>query len=161
MRLWCYHHAKQSPRQLLKITAQSMMHDLKQTLKAFFHLKTASNWKYSCGGCACCEYMPHFMLSQCSKSIWKRMHDHLKRHLFNILHIYCGILYAFSALTLLVGREEEHPTCKRFEWCGAGVVLSGVRYRWSACGSADVSHTIISCFIKIQNGLPCPVKRRR
>jgi len=31
-------------------------------------------------------------------------------------------LYAFSALTLLVGRQEEHPACKKFEWWGAGMV---------------------------------------
>ena len=28
----------------------------------------------------------------------------------------------FSALTLLVGRQEEHPACKR-EWWGVGVVV--------------------------------------
>ena len=31
--------------------------------------------------------------------------------------------YAFSALTLLVGRQEGHPTCKKLEWWGAGVVI--------------------------------------
>jgi len=31
--------------------------------------------------------------------------------------------FAFSALTLLVGRQEEHPGCKKTEWCGAGVVI--------------------------------------
>jgi len=30
---------------------------------------------------------------------------------------------AFSALTLLVGRQEGHPTCKKHEWWGAGVVV--------------------------------------
>jgi len=29
---------------------------------------------------------------------------------------------AFSALTLLVGRQEEHPACKKLCWCGC---LSG------------------------------------
>jgi len=34
---------------------------------------------------------------------------------------------AFSALTLLVGRQEGHPACKK-QWWGAGVVfLSGAR----------------------------------
>jgi len=32
----------------------------------------------------------------------------------------CG---AFSALTLLVGRQEGHPACKKTQWCGAGVVF--------------------------------------
>ena len=30
--------------------------------------------------------------------------------------------YAFNALTLLVGRQEGHPACKKTEWWGAGVV---------------------------------------
>jgi len=30
---------------------------------------------------------------------------------------------AFSALTLLVGRPEGHPACKKTEWWGAGVVF--------------------------------------
>ena len=30
---------------------------------------------------------------------------------------------AFSALTLLVGRQEGHPACKKTEWLGAGVVI--------------------------------------
>ena len=30
----------------------------------------------------------------------------------------------FSALTLLVGRQEGHPACKKLgEWWGAGVVI--------------------------------------
>jgi len=34
------------------------------------------------------------------------------------------LAYAFSALTLLVGRQEGHPACKKTEWWGAGVVIS-------------------------------------
>ena len=30
---------------------------------------------------------------------------------------------AFSALTLLVGRQEGHPACKKTEWWGAGMVI--------------------------------------
>jgi len=30
---------------------------------------------------------------------------------------------AFSALTLLVGRQEEHPACKKKSGGGAGVVI--------------------------------------
>ena len=29
----------------------------------------------------------------------------------------------FSALMLLVGRQEGHPACKKTEWWGAGVVI--------------------------------------
>ena len=28
---------------------------------------------------------------------------------------------AFSALTLLIGRQEGHPACKKTEWLDAGV----------------------------------------
>jgi len=34
-----------------------------------------------------------------------------------------GLFYAFSALTLLVGRQEGHPACKKTERWGAGVVI--------------------------------------
>jgi len=30
---------------------------------------------------------------------------------------------AFSALTLLVGRQEGHPACKKLEWWDFGVVV--------------------------------------
>ena len=32
-------------------------------------------------------------------------------------------LFAFSAFTLLVGRQEEHLACKKIEWWGVGVVV--------------------------------------
>jgi len=60
---------------------------------------------------------------------------------------------AFSALTLLVGLLENHLASKKIEWWGAGVVICLER-------SANDLHmvqlmplsSIISCFIKIQNG---------
>jgi len=36
-------------------------------------------------------------------------------------------MYAFSTLTLLVGRQEEHPACKKPKWWGAGVLICLVR----------------------------------
>jgi len=36
---------------------------------------------------------------------------------------YLSYLTAFSALTLLVGRQVGHPACKKLEWRGAGVVI--------------------------------------
>ena len=33
------------------------------------------------------------------------------------------VIFAFSALTLLVGRQEGHPACKKTEWLGVGVVI--------------------------------------
>jgi len=32
-------------------------------------------------------------------------------------------MLAFSTLTLLVGRQEGHPACKKLEWWGAGMVI--------------------------------------
>ena len=34
-----------------------------------------------------------------------------------------SVISAFSALTLLVGRQEGHPACKKTEWWGTGVVI--------------------------------------
>jgi len=70
-------------------------------------------------------------------------------HLFISFNVH---LCAFSALTLLVGRQEGHPACKKTEWWGAGVVICLER-------DADL-HTAqllplpltVSCFSKIQIG---------
>jgi len=36
----------------------------------------------------------------------------------------CGLVaFASSALTLLVGRQEGHPVCKKLEWWGTGMVV--------------------------------------
>ena len=60
--------------------------------------------------------------------------------------------YPFSALTLLVGRQEGHPACKKLEWWGAGVAICLER-------GADLHMTqllplplTVSCFSKIQIG---------
>jgi len=61
-------------------------------------------------------------------------------------------LVAFSALTLLVGRKEGRPTCKKTEWWAAGVVICLEQ-------GADL-HMVqlmpllltVSCFSKIQIG---------
>jgi len=48
----------------------------------------------------------------------------------------------FSALTLLVGRQEGHPVCKKTEWLGAWLIgyLSGAICRF-AYGPADATAT--------------------
>jgi len=33
------------------------------------------------------------------------------------------LLYAFSALMLLVGQQKGHPAYKKTEWWGAGMVI--------------------------------------
>ena len=60
-----------------------------------------------------------------------------------------GVL-AFSALTLLAGRQKQHPACKNGVmrcWCG---YRSGMRCRLFAYGPADATaspNPIISCLI--------------
>ena len=49
------------------------------------------------------------------------------------LHVLIHICHAFSALTLLVEHQEEHPVCRNWLmrcWCG---YLSGVKCRLFAC----------------------------
>jgi len=69
-----------------------------------------------------------------------------------IFSLYRFQLNAFSALTLLVGRQEGHPACKKMEWWGAGMVICLEQ-------GADLHMTqlmplplTVSCFSKIQIG---------
>ena len=57
-------------------------------------------------------------------------------------------LYAFNALTLLVGRQEGHPACKKLSGEVLAWLSSGARCRL-AYGPADAT---VSCFSKIQIG---------
>ena len=62
--------------------------------------------------------------------------------------------FSISALKLLVGRQEEHPACKRLSdevlaWLSVWSKLQ-VICEWSSWCHC---HPIISCFIKIQIGL--------
>jgi len=61
-------------------------------------------------------------------------------------------LSAFSALTLLVGRQEGNPACKKTEWWGAGVVIcleQGADMHMAQQISLPLT---VSCFSKIQVG---------
>jgi len=50
--------------------------------------------------------------------------SHQKTASINVINcITINQVLAFSALTLLVGRQEGHPACKKLEWWGAGVVI--------------------------------------
>jgi len=65
-------------------------------------------------------------------------------------YVVCGS--AFSALTLLVGRQEGHPACKKTEQWGAGMVICLV---WGAhlhMAQLTPLPLIVSCFRKIQIG---------
>jgi len=57
---------------------------------------------------------------------------------------------AFTALTLLVGRQEGHPACKKLSGGVLAWLSSGARCRL-AYGPADATATV-SCFSKIEIG---------
>jgi len=66
--------------------------------------------------------------------------------------MYCNDDIAFSALTLLVGRQEGHPACKKTEWWGAGVVVCLDRGADLHMAQLMPLPLTVSCFSKIQNG---------
>ena len=59
---------------------------------------------------------------------------------------------AFSALTLLVGRQEGHPACKQLEWWGAGVAVCLERSADLHMAQLMPLPLTISCFSKIHIG---------
>jgi len=61
-------------------------------------------------------------------------------------------LISFSALTLLVGRQEGHPACKKIEWWGAGVVVCLERGADLHMAQLMPLPLTVSCFSKIQMG---------
>ena len=61
-------------------------------------------------------------------------------------------MLSFSALTLLVGRQEGHPACKKLECWGAGMVIcleQGADLHTAQLMSLPLT---VSCFSKIQIG---------
>jgi len=58
----------------------------------------------------------------------------------------------FSALTLLVGRQEGHPACKKTEWWGAGVVICLERGADFQMAQLMPLRLTVSCCTKIQIG---------
>ena len=65
--------------------------------------------------------------------------------------------FAFSALTLLVGRQEGHPACKKLEWCGAGMVICLEQDADLHMAQLVPLPLTASCFSKIQIGFTFPV----
>jgi len=60
-------------------------------------------------------------------------------------------LVAFSALTLLVGRQEWHPACKKLS--GGVLALLSVRSEMQTCMAQLMPLPLtVSCFSKIQIG---------
>jgi len=60
----------------------------------------------------------------------------------------CYTVFAFSALTLLVGRQEGHPACKK-RW-GAGVVVCLEHGADLHIAQLMPLSLTVSCFSKIQ-----------
>jgi len=60
---------------------------------------------------------------------------------------------AFSAFTLLAGRQEGHPTCKKTGWWGAGVAICLERGADLPMAQLMPLALTVSCFSKIQIGL--------
>jgi len=72
--------------------------------------------------------------------------------LFFLMFYICLQCYAFSALTLLVGRQEGHPACKKTEWLGAGVVICLERGADLHMAQLMPLPLTVCCFSKIQIG---------
>jgi len=70
------------------------------------------------------------------------------------LSCYVVVVFIISALTLLVGRQEGHPACKKTEWWGAGMVVClelGADLHTAQLTPLPLT---VSCFSKIQIVLP-------
>ena len=63
---------------------------------------------------------------------------------------HCYLLTAFSALTLLVGRQEGHLACKKLEWWGTGMVICLQRDADLHMAQLMPLPLTVSCFSKIQ-----------
>jgi len=71
-----------------------------------------------------------------------------------LLNLLTFLHSAFSALTLLVGRQEGHPVCKKTEWWGAGVVICLQRGADLHMAQLMPLPLTVSCCSKNQIGLP-------
>jgi len=62
------------------------------------------------------------------------------------------VLFALSALTLLVRQQEEHLVCKKLEWWGAGMVICLGQGADLHMGQLMPLPLTVSCFSKIHIG---------
>jgi len=61
-------------------------------------------------------------------------------------------VYAFSALTLLVGRQKGHPAYKKLKWWGTDIVICLERDADLHMAQLMPLPLTVSCFSKIQLG---------
>jgi len=73
-------------------------------------------------------------------------------HIVGLRRCYYREPVAFSALTLLVGRQEGHPVCKKTEWWGVGVVICLERGAYLHMAQLMPLPLAVSCFSKIEIG---------
>jgi len=71
------------------------------------------------------------------------------------------VLTAFSALTLLVGRQKGHPASKKLEWWGTGMVICLERGADLHMDQLMPLPLTVSCFDKIQIGFTFLVPAHR
>ena len=71
---------------------------------------------------------------------------------YRLFIIIFGTLSAFSALTLLVGRQEGHPAFKKTEWWRVGMVIGLERVADLHMSQLMPLPLTVSCFSKIQIG---------
>jgi len=64
----------------------------------------------------------------------------------------CVCVCVLWALTLLVGRQEGHPACKKTEWWGSGVVICLERGADLHMAQLMPLPLTVFCFCKIQIG---------
>jgi len=82
-----------------------------------------------------------------------------------VVYFFVYIRFAFSALTLLVGRQEGYLACKKLEWWDTGMVICLEQGVDLHIAQLMLPPLTVSCFSKIQIGftflvLAHPEKRR-
>ena len=84
-------------------------------------------------------FCPNHQVDRLSSCIFTCIMPQFPRLMVFTTKHFCHCWIAFSALTLLVGRQEEHPACKNWVmrcWCDC---LSGARCRLFAYGPSDAT----------------------
>ena len=115
-------------------------------------------WLQYWGWChdSCCLCLPPYsqLLLQCPWGFIDTVLIHFAHGVVFVFQLVDAMTssIAFSALTLLVGRQDGHPACKKTEWWSAGVVIC---LEWGA--DLHIAQLMplpltVSCFSKIQIG---------
>jgi len=112
-------------------------HPTASSTRSWYRLSTPSELP----GCSLCTYD---LCTTFTVSALAELRLSLQCIAFNVV--------AFSSLTLLVGRQEGHPACKKTEWWGAGVVICLERVADLHTAQLMPLPLTVSCFSEIQIG---------